>query len=228
MNGGRQQEACLEIEAEIDNVRAACSWMIKHSRVEAIDQSLYPLFQFYAMQNRSLEGILAFERAVHALDNGDPRTEISLARVLCGFGFMCIRRGAFEQGKAALERSRLLYSQHGVLPEPGRGIDPRIPLGYAYVYGNVNVNIAEQLARDAFRDHTLREDRYNLARACFVLAMVARILGKYEEARQYAKQGYACTVRTGGNADTPVMRMGSAGVPTPRVITAIRSRRSTP
>jgi len=197
LNGGRQQEACLEIEAEIDNIRTAWSWAIEHSRVEAIDQSLHPLFQFYAIQNRSLEGIRAFEKAVHTLDNGDPRTEISLARVLCGFGFMCIRRGAFEQGKAALERSRLLYSQHGVLPEPGRGPDPRILLGYAYVYGDVNVNIADQFAQDAFRDHTLREDRYNLARACFVLAMVARILGKYEGARQYAKQGYACTVRTG-------------------------------
>ena len=151
LNGGRQQEACLEIEAEIDNIRAAWSWAIEHSRVKAIDQLLHPLFQFYAIQNRSLEGIGTFEKAVHTLDTGDPRTEISLARVLCGFGFMCIRRGAFEQGKAALERSRLLYSQHGVLPEPGRGPDPRILLGYAYVYGDINVNIADQFAQDALR-----------------------------------------------------------------------------
>ncbi len=197
LNGGRQRGACLEIEADLDNIRAAWSWAVEHSMIEAIDQSEHPLFQFYAIQNRSLEGIRAFENAVHTLDNGDPRTEISLARVLCGFGYMCIRRGAFEQAKAAVERSWLLYSQHGVLPEPGRGIDPRIVLGYAYVYADVNVNIADQLAQDAFMDHTLRGDRYNLARACIVLAMVARVLGKYEEARQYAKQGYTCAVRTG-------------------------------
>jgi len=196
LNGGRQREASLEIEAEIDNIRAAWSWAIEHSMLEAIDQSVHPLFQFYAIQSRSLEGIRAFENAVHTLDNGDPRTEIFLAKVLCGIGYMCNRAGASERAEAAAKRSCLLYSQHGVLPEPGRGMDARIVLGYAYVYWDINLNIAEELAHDAFRDHTLRGDRYNLARACIVLAMVARVLGKYEEARQYAKQGYACTVRT--------------------------------
>jgi ATP/maltotriose-dependent transcriptional regulator MalT len=69
-------------------------------------------------------------------------------------------------------------------------------LGNAYLYWDNNVNMADQLAQDAFRDHTVRGDRYNLAIACIMSAMVARALGKYEEARQYAQQGYAYTVTT--------------------------------
>jgi predicted ATPase/DNA-binding CsgD family transcriptional regulator len=197
LHRGRQRDASLEIESEIDNIRAAWSWAFEHSMFEAIDQSVHPLFQFYAIQSRLLEGMGVFEKAARMLDNGDPRTEIPLAQVLCGFGYMCIRAGAFDRAKSALERSWLLYSQHGVLPEPGRGQDPRVLLVSVYLYVDVNRNLAEQLAHDAFRDHTRREDRYNLAAACIMLAFVARVLGKYEEARQYAKQGYACTVRTG-------------------------------
>jgi predicted ATPase/DNA-binding CsgD family transcriptional regulator len=197
LNGNRQREACLEIEAEIDNIRAAWLWAVEHSNVEAVDQSRYALFQFYRFQSRSLEAIGAFENAVHTLDNGDPRTEISLANVISDLGFMYMHVGAFERAKSALERGWLLYSQHGVLPEPGRGVDPRMALGYAYVFGDLNINLAEQIAHDALRDHTLRGDQFNLGTTCLLLAQLARVQGKYEEARQYAKQGYACTLLTG-------------------------------
>src|SRR5262249_17090724 len=149
-----------EIEAEIDNIRAAWSWAVEQFMVEMIDKAVHPLYQFYAIQSRSLEGIGAIENAVHTLDNGDPRTEITLAMALSCLGWLSIRTGAFEQAKAALERSWLLYSQHGVLPEPGRGLDPRMALGYPYLLGHINANVAEQLVHDAFRDHTLRGDLY--------------------------------------------------------------------
>jgi predicted ATPase len=196
LNGGRQRDACSEIETEIDNVRSAWSWAVEHSIVEAIDQSAHPLFQFYAIQSRSLEGIGAFEKAARMLDSGDPRMEILLARVLCGLGYMCMRTGAVGRAKTVLERSWQLYVQHDVLPEPGRGQDPRMVLGYAYLYWDNNVNMADQFAHDAFRDHTVRGDLYNLAIACMMSAMVARALGKFEEARQYAQRGYASTVTT--------------------------------
>lgn len=194
LNGGRQREACLEIEADLDNIRAAWSWAVEHSIVEAINQSLHPLFQFYAIQSRLIEAIDAFENAAQMLDKGDLRTEIFLANILCGLGFMCMRIGAFERSKVALERSWLLYSQHGVLPEPGQGQDPRMALAYDYLYWDININIAEQLINDAFRDHTRRGDHYNLALACYTLSVLARVQGKYHEARQYAQQGYTCTL----------------------------------
>ena len=197
LNGGRQREACLEIEADIDNIRAAWSWAVEHSRVEAIDQSQHALLVFYAIQSRHLEGMGAFEKAARMLDNGDPHTEILLARALCSLGGMCSRGGALEKAREALERSWQLYVQHDALPIPGQGLDPRVMLAYIYLYQGSNISMVEQLLGEALQDLTLREDRYNLPIACFLLATLARVQGKYEEARQYAKQGYACTVRTG-------------------------------
>jgi predicted ATPase/DNA-binding NarL/FixJ family response regulator len=197
LNGGRQRGACLEIEADIGNIRAAWSWAVEHSRVEDIEQSQHAFVMFCAVQSRFLEGGDAFEKAVRMLDNDDPRMEIPLAKVLCSLGAMCIRGGALEKGRAAVERSWLLYSKHSVLPAPGQGWDPRVVLGYASILLGSNISVVEQLVREALQDHTLREDRFNLAQACAILATVTRVQGRYEEARHYAQQAYAYTVTTG-------------------------------
>src|SRR5258708_34528409 len=133
LNGGRQRDAALEIEADLDNIRSAWSWAVEHSQVEAIDQASHPLRQFCQMQSRFLEGTDAFEKAIQMLDNGDPRTEISLAKLLCDFGWMCMRREALAQAKTALERSWLLYSQHAILPTPGNETTPPAPLGLTHL-----------------------------------------------------------------------------------------------
>ncbi len=130
------------------------------------------------------------------LDNGDPRTEIPLAKVLCDLGSMCVRAGALERARAALERSWLLYSQRAVLPAPRKGWDPRVPLSMTYIRLG-NFSAGETLGQDVFRDLMLREDRFNLPSACFLLSTIARVQGKYEEARHHIQQGYAYTVTTG-------------------------------
>src|SRR5262249_34534112 len=149
---------CLEIEAELDNIRAAWSWAVEHSSVEAIEQAQFALFRFYLFQSRSLEGMNAFEKAVQMLDNGDPRTEILLGRVLCSLGWLCIRGGVLEQAIALLERSCLLQSRHAALPAPGLGMDTRTLLAYVYLYQGRHISAAELLDQDLLRDHTLRQD----------------------------------------------------------------------
>ncbi len=195
--GSKLQEAGLEIEADIDNIRAAWSWAVEHSRVDAIAQSEHAFVLFCQMKCRFFEGIDAIEKALPVLDNGDPRTEISLAELLCGLGSMYIRVGALMQGKAVVERSWQLYTQHGVLPAVGHAFDPRVVLVYAHIYLGSNLNEVEKLVRDAIRDHTLQEDRIKLAIDFTVLEMVARLQGKYEEARNYIQQGYEYTVIIG-------------------------------
>ena len=196
LKGGRQRDASLEIEADFDNIRAAWSWAVERSKVEAIDQAQYALFVFSAIQSRYLEAVGAFERAAQMLDNSDPRTEFLLAKVLCSLGGMCSRAGTLEKAQAILERSWRLYAQHADLFAPGQGYDPRVMLAYIYLLQGSNINFVEQLVREALQDNTLREDRFNMASACFLLTILARLQGKYEEARQYAQQGYEYAVIT--------------------------------
>jgi LuxR family maltose regulon positive regulatory protein len=201
LNGGGQRRAWLEIEAEIDNIRAAWLWMVEHAKVEAIEQSQHALCLFYLFQSLSLEGVGVFEKTAQMLDTGDPRTEILLGRVLCSLGWLCVRRGAFEQATEVLKRSYMLQSKHAVLAPAGVGSDPRLMLAYIYIVLGRNINAAEQLGQDMLRDHTLREDYFSLAAAYDKLAMVARVQGRYEKARQYAQQAYACTLKTGDTFD---------------------------
>ncbi|MBI1256407.1 MAG: tetratricopeptide repeat protein [Chloroflexi bacterium] len=197
LNGGRQREACSEIEAEIDNIRVAWSWSVEHGRTEVIDQAVHPFFLFFFFQSRSLEGIGAFEKAAQMLDTGDPDTEVLLGRVLCGLGWLCARRGAQERAIALLKRSWQCYAQNAVLPTPGVAADPRLDLAYVLIIRDGDINAAEQLAQEIIHDHTLREDFFSLAMAYDRLAMVARLRGFYREARAYAQQSYECTVTTG-------------------------------
>ena len=197
LTGGRQRDASLEIEADLDNIRAAWAWAVEHSEVEAIAQSEHALMLFCQMKCRFFEGIDAFEKALPVLDNGDPRTEIALAELLCDLGGFYDRVGPLLQGKAILERSWQLYTQHNDLPAVNHALDPRVMLVYADIFLGTNINVVEQIVRDAIRDHTPRDDRINLAVDYTVLAMVVRLQGRYEEARQYSQQAYELHVIIG-------------------------------
>ena len=196
IKGSRQRDAALEIVAELDNIRAAWNWAVEHSRVEAIGQAQETLFIFSAMQGRHVETMGAFEKAAQMLDNGDPSTEFLLAKVLCSLGGMHSRGGKLEKAQAVLERSCRLYARHADLTTTGQGYDPRILLAYVDVFLGSNINVAEQMVREALDDNTRREDRFNITSACFMLSVLARVQGKYEEARQYAQQGYEYTLIT--------------------------------
>jgi ATP/maltotriose-dependent transcriptional regulator MalT len=171
--------------------------VVEHSQIERIDQSQHPLYLFCLFQSRLSEGADIFGKAVQMLDIDDPRTEIVLAGVLCSLGWICVGTGALAQAQAVLERSYMLQSKHSVLSPPGQGSDPRLILAFVYIVLGSNINEAEQLSQDALRDHTLREDLLNLASAYDMLAVVARVRGRYEAARNYAQQAYDCTVITG-------------------------------
>ncbi|MBI1256408.1 MAG: tetratricopeptide repeat protein [Chloroflexi bacterium] len=197
LNGGRQRDASLEIEAELDNIRSAWSWTVEHSKIEIIEQAQHPFFLFHVFQSRSREGIGAFERAAQMLDNGNSQLEIILGRVLCSLGWLCVRGGEYEQALPVLERSSIIQSRHAVLAPPGAESDPRLMLAYVYIIRDRNLNTAEQLARDMLREHTQRQDFFSLAAAYDKLAMIAWVRGQYEQAREYARQAYASTVTTG-------------------------------
>ncbi len=202
LSGGNQRETSLEIEAEIDNVRAAWSWAAEHSGIEVIEQAEHPLLLFYTIQSRFLEGADAFAKALELLDIGDPRTELLLAKVLCNLGWTYLRQGELDRAKLALGRSWQLYVQHDILPPPTKGSDPRVPLGLANLLQG-NISTAETLNQNAVRDHTPRKDAFNLAFACCVLAMTSRAQGNYQEARQYAEEGYSQTLLSGDEVFAP-------------------------
>jgi predicted ATPase len=87
----KQLEALNDIEADLDNVRAAWAWAIKQGRTEAIQRSLESLYYFYWIRSRFQEGQEAFADAVRQVQvtSSQPVADELLSKLL-------IRQGAFQ------------------------------------------------------------------------------------------------------------------------------------
>lgn len=77
LKGGRQLEALEEIEADLDNVRAAWVWALEQGDERAIDQSLESIYLFFYMRSRNQEGWSLFRQALQRLLVDRPRDNYS-------------------------------------------------------------------------------------------------------------------------------------------------------
>lgn len=192
MDSSRQQETKTDIEAELENVRAAWQWAVEQARVEEIQKSSHTLMAFYQFQSRFLEAARAFEKARHSLDTQAPTRQeaLILAEVLTYLGWFYIRLGRFEQAKEVLEQSHACYVRFAAAPPPGMGTDPLTPLATLAVMRGDYAEAAK-LGEQARQAHEARADKQNLSFAYRVLTSATLAQGNYETARQYAQQACA-------------------------------------
>jgi predicted ATPase/DNA-binding SARP family transcriptional activator len=61
--GSRQQEALREMEADIDNLRAAWDWAVEQGQAERLDRAMEALENFYWHRGRYREAVTAFQAA---------------------------------------------------------------------------------------------------------------------------------------------------------------------
>jgi predicted ATPase len=88
MAGGPQQRRGLaEIEADIENARAAWNWAVEHRQVTRLERAAHSLFQFYVWRARSEELESAGRLAVEGLTPAEsPEEQRVLAQVLAWQG----------------------------------------------------------------------------------------------------------------------------------------------
>jgi len=87
--GGRQMEVMLEIEAELNNIRAAWQWAVEHEEWAAIKDAMETLHLFCDMQGRHLEGIAIFQLACKQLSlSANIETRPLLGRLLSRYRFL--------------------------------------------------------------------------------------------------------------------------------------------
>ncbi|GAB4422386.1 MAG: BTAD domain-containing putative transcriptional regulator [Anaerolineae bacterium] len=106
LKASRQQAVIAEIEAVVDDVRAAWQWALDTANLPAIEQALSSLYLFYWAKNWLHEGQLAFEQAEElVLRQTAPAGSLLLAKI-------CTRRAEFlawlaqyNQAETCLARS---------------------------------------------------------------------------------------------------------------------------
>jgi len=194
MFGGRQREASAEIEAEIDNIRAAWQWALESYNVEAILRSMQLLGLFNQFRSRYREGIALAEQAVRTLESGTPtpNQQHALILLLVHLGWLYIRLGQFERAQEILQRSRALYAAPDYIPLQGDATDPEAPLGLICLIKGDYAGAA-RLAEASRQRNAAHGHHNNLQYALYVLAGAARARGAYAEAHYFAEQAYALT-----------------------------------
>jgi len=196
--GRRQRAAVAEIEAELENVRAAWQWAIKKAKVDALNKSAGTLAQFYQMQSRYLEGVSAFENAAHALavGNGSELGHAARVNILSQLGWFYIRVGRIEEAERLLVEAVELFLRLNMPAARGLGTDPRLELGFiACARGDYEAaaQLAEQVCQRAEAEH----HHSNSQVAYDLLSRALLYQGHLEVAQQHAQKAYEATLTSG-------------------------------
>ncbi len=194
--GGRQRETLLEIEAELDNIRAAWQWAVAQVKVDEIRQAAEALYVFYDFRGRYLEGINAFEEARRRLVGDDTNRQQVLALVLLQLGGLYIRLGQLDTAVAVLEECQAIYQALNLPPLPGYGTDPIFLFG---IIASIRGDYADA-ARLGEQAHRASESQGHLPNgqfAYYLLGRAALLQGQHKAAREHIQRAYHLTEETG-------------------------------
>ncbi len=198
MMGGRQKEAAAEIEAELDNIRAAWQWALHQPEVENLRRLGLTLVEFFQMQSRYLEGATAFEQAAQALKSRPnlAQQDPIVALILTYQAGLYIRLGRIELAEAALLEAQALYRQLGLPPVAGHSTDPAFLLGIiALIRGHYDE--AMRLGEQARQTSETYHHPLNRQVAYYLLTRAALEQGDYDRAAVYAEIAYDAVRQTG-------------------------------
>lgn len=111
----RQMETLAEMDAEIDNVRLAWSWIVAHQQIANIQKSLRSLWRFHDIRGRFQDGVILMRQAARVLQTldetegaRDAERSTVLGRVLAQLGWFYGYLGRYEEAREVLQQSLTL------------------------------------------------------------------------------------------------------------------------
>jgi predicted ATPase/DNA-binding NarL/FixJ family response regulator len=186
----RQRETVQELEADIDNIRAAWQRAVDEANVAILQKGAFAYYVFCDMQGRYLESIDACEKAIkrlEAMDFGEER-DFTLAILQNASGGHFLRLGRLEEAQVAVHKSLMLYQGIGRRPPPGLSSDSLASLGLiAVTVGNYSAAVA--YGKEAL-EHIEASDQLNRMFTLYVLASATYSQAQFEVSRGYARQAY--------------------------------------
>ena len=187
----RQRETVEELEADIDNIRAAWQWAVDEANIIILQNGAYSYYALCDMQGRYLESSDALEKAIARLESIDVSEErdFTLAILQNGSGGYLIRLGRFEEAHVAYQKSLTLYQHIGRRHSSGIDTDPLANLGLlAVIVGSYDKAAAYG---EAALKRIESGDQLNLMYTLYVLATATYSQGQAEAALGYARKAYA-------------------------------------
>ncbi len=191
LKGERQKEVLAEINAEIENVRAAWQHAVAHNKEDALEKSLVSLLRFYERRSWFQEGLEAFGKAAASLEASfDPTDQITgrkavvLGLLLSQQGWYSHRLGLSEKAKTFLEKSVAILRPLGIRWELAKVLNE---LGVV-TYRAGDYTGAKQLYKESLSVCRQLDDRRELAVTLSNLGNVCRALGEYTQAKEFLQE----------------------------------------
>jgi len=200
LKGPRQLEALSELEADLDNARAAWDWAVERAEIDWLDRALEGLCMFYVWRGRYEEGTAACQQAVHRLEEPGPGLPIEtssasagdevrlrvLARALAWQGRLGWTVGEGESADHCLERAiALLDGDKSNDHEAQRAF---VLLCMAERAQDTDLERARRLAERSQALYQALGDRWGTAQASGRRMWCTRLLGDHKEGQQWAEE----------------------------------------
>lgn len=190
----RQMEILTEMDAEMDNVRLAWSWMVAHRQIGDIQKSLNCLWRFHAIRTQLREGASLFKQAAVALKSGE-ETEVAqetgrsvvLAQLLARQGYFYLGLGRREEARELLQESlTLLRAGAG----QARLAETLAILGFTkYWLGGFEE--ATQYTQESLDLNRALDKQFWTVFCLVTLAYISLAKGAYEQAYAFSKESLA-------------------------------------
>jgi predicted ATPase/transcriptional regulator with XRE-family HTH domain len=206
LTGKAQKTTLDEIQAEIENVRAAWNWAVRQGQVEAIDRAMDSLYHFYLRRGHYQEGEDAFRRAVEHLQQTpelcSPRPEEMLfgklfMKALARQGAFCRELGHYDLASELLQNSLGLARRWAVQAEVAFSLN----LLGDIVWEQGDYLAAESLYLESLAISQAVGDQFSMSEALWRLGWLnATTKGSYPTAQSYLQQSLDLLRETGNQA----------------------------
>lgn len=135
IKGSEQAAATAELAAEIDNIRPAWIWAVRHGPHDDLVNAGEALRWFYEFRSWLQEGAALFADGVAQLRQAGPGDDttawrLTLGRLLGNLGYLSTRTGAFDAATAAMDESEALLTEVGDAVGLARTLVSRAQLAY--------------------------------------------------------------------------------------------------
>ncbi len=191
-----QKQALLEIDQEVENVRAAWQWLVDQRNVQGIATALGGFYHFLLLKSWFREGVTALQRARQALQAvaaTDAQAELTCQRLM-------VRTARFHSSLAQYtEAQRLLAAGLTSLRQLAATDEIAFTLGHiggtARMQGDLER--AELYLQECFALRRQLADHWGEAVALLDLAGVAHMREAYVMARSYCEEGLRAAEQAG-------------------------------
>jgi predicted ATPase/DNA-binding SARP family transcriptional activator len=181
LKGERQPLALAEIDAELENARAAWRWAIEQRAINLLARSVEGLSLYYDIRGWYQVGAAEFGAAVEMLsaieDAGDQQRDLILARVLARQAFCYFWQSRFDEAEQLLQRSLTLL----------RPLPARTALAEALYFRGMSCQRrgayqeAAQYAEESLSLYREIGDRWGEGAVRHLLGTLERVQGRYAD-----------------------------------------------